>query len=1130
VTLAAPERPARRSLFSSEALREAGPPALALAALLVALATEFAITEDWDIPRPWLGFVPAALLLGGAALLMSRTRTHTEMTAAPIELTQRQEWLLLGGIVVLAAFFRLWHFYDFPQGIWFDEGMNAGDAIGLIERDHFVLWSDNVDGRATVYLYMLAGAFKVFGYNLFALRIVPVVAGFAAVVAFYFLARMLVGVVPALVATALLAVSRWATTFSRISWEAAVVPLFEIASVYFLLRALETKRRSFFALAGVSLAVGLYTYIAFRMVPVVLLMFLAYIAVLQWRLIARNIAGIAVYAAAFVVVVAPLAWFAINNQDRVLDRTRTVNVFREIDDKQSYEPLKFNIKANIKMMNVAGDRNPRHNIAGAPMLDEVTAALFVLGLAVSVWSLRDWRRGGIAIWYVLMLVPAALTLTLENPSAIRTIGAMPPLYLLVGMAVATTYRAIAPMRNGAAIFGAIALLLVGSSAAINYYDFFERQVKSEAVYDGFEPYYRQVGEAVARQDDDKHIFVSRAFDNHPAVKLLSHDKGIQPYVAAQDLIFPDDGRDAFLILDTTQFSMLPNLERLYPNVSSTDYVDPYGRVFFSEVTVPATDIASLHALRFWREVNEVDPVPLDHEWTEDDLKDGPFSVSWSGHIWINRFAEEVTFAAEGPGDMILDVDGQRFHGGLSLDATVSGLTYGEHEVELSVLVDRPGRVEMVVRQGDLSLAGTDALYTRSAGDHGFRVLHREDGTFSTPPTQIGRLPFATAAPPMNGTASVELQGMLLIPRAGVYGFALEGWNSVQLFVDGQLIVDNGGSHGMKRAEGKVDLGPGAHDVSIQYQAQTFPGWTLSWRQPDADWVPMDGSEFFVPTTPYVPPALVNLVPDASWGDAAYREINSIEHATGVAVLPSGEVVVAGRDRLAVLDASGNLLRTLRPNADDIVDIAATDDGLLGVLSRKDNAGVLLLLDAQGNEIRRITGEIASAGGVGASGNRLYVSSPLGGFVYAITLPDGAVETLGIMHDGPSARHASQPSDVAVGADGTLYLADFERKQVIAGTEAQPLREFNGATGTGGQLPRLATSGDLVFVSEGVAQRITILDREGKQRGVYVFPPSTQGVRPVGLAVDGEGRLYAADIEHGRVYRFQVQLPEPALPE
>jgi hypothetical protein len=213
-----------------------------------------------------------------------------------------------------------------------DEGVNARDAIGLIERDHFVLWSDMVDGRATAYLYLLAGAFRLFGYNLFALRIVPVAAGFAAVVAFYFLARALIGVVPALVATALLAVSRWATTFSRISWEASLVPVLEIASAYFLFRAIETQRRIFFVLAGVSLVAGLYTYVAFRMVPVVLLMFLAYMALTQWRMLARNVPGIAIYAATFFVVVAPLAWFAFNNLDSVLERTRSVNVFRVFDD------------------------------------------------------------------------------------------------------------------------------------------------------------------------------------------------------------------------------------------------------------------------------------------------------------------------------------------------------------------------------------------------------------------------------------------------------------------------------------------------------------------------------------------------------------------------------------------------------------------------------------------------------------------------------------------------------------------------------------------------------------------------------------------------------------------------------
>ena len=92
-------------------------------------------------------------------------------------------------------------------------------------------------------------------------------------------------------------------------------------------------------------------------------------------------------------MVAPLAQFAVQHQDQFLARTRDINVFKEIDETNSFEPLRHNVGATFKMMNVRGDANGRHNLPDSPTLDDVSAALLVLGLAVCAWSMRNWRKG-----------------------------------------------------------------------------------------------------------------------------------------------------------------------------------------------------------------------------------------------------------------------------------------------------------------------------------------------------------------------------------------------------------------------------------------------------------------------------------------------------------------------------------------------------------------------------------------------------------------------------------------------------------------------------------------------------------------------------------------------------------------
>jgi len=1098
-------------------------PALALGAVALALLTQFAIVEDWDLWRPWLGFLTAAVMLGSAVVLASRSSARA--SAEPLAITRRQELLLFAAVIAVAAFFRLYRFYEFPPGIWSDEGVNALDAIYIIEHDHFTVWRETVLGRSTLYLYLLAGSFKVFGFNLFALRIVPVLAGLGAVVAFYFLVRELAGVVAALVGTALLAVSRWATTFSRISWEASLVPLLEIMSVYFLVRALETRSRLFFFLAGGSLAAGLYTYVAFRIVPVVMLMLLAYVVATQWRLLRTNIPGLVIYGLSFLLVVAPLGQFALTNQDKVLERTRDVNVFQEVEDKDSYEPLRLNLEANVKMLNAAGDRNPRHNLPGEPMVDEVTAALFVLGIAASVWSFRSWRRGSAFPWYVLMLVPGALTVTIENPSGIRTLGAIVPLYLLAGIAASALHQGMATSRAGVAAFTVVAGALVVSAAGINYYDLFERQANDARVHDEFQTPARAALDVVVAEAGEKQVFVTRQFDGHPAFPALARGKPHHPYIAARDLIFPADGRDVLIIADPRQYAIVPALRSLYPDLTIDDYTDQFGELYFWKINIPATYVDERRRIPMSIDDGAIQRAPLDREWTEDDLTQGPVDVTWDGFIWSTAYPADTTITLQAPGHVRVEVAGHTAEGDGEAQL-VAQLPYGEHAVRLTARIERPGRVEGQFVQGGVPVTHlADEFYGTSLRGNGFLALHRRGDQFGLEPEATHEIPFASPIPALIGRA-IEYQGLLTVDAAGTYGFAVDSANSVQVFVDDQLVVDNGGAHSLRRVEGEIPLEPGEHRVAIQYIVSDRPDWSLEWRLAGtAEWRLMDGREFSVPSEPFRHEGLVRLEPDPSWGAGGVATLPDVEGVTGIALLPDGRIVASTRDQLILLDAESNILSRIPVDARDIADIATASDGRIIVADRATNS--LLVLDSDGALVRRIEGQFASVAGVGASDGAALVASPLGGFLYEASLDDGAVTLLPMSQPDQDLR-ARQPSDIA-GSGESVFVADFENKRVIIGTAEAGERAVSGVGGSGAQVPRLALFGQLIFVSEPAAERILILDLEGKQRGAYIFPPGRPPTRPAAMVATDGGLLYVADLTSGKVHRLRINVEAPTEP-
>lgn len=61
-----------------------------------------------------------------------------------------------------------------------------------------------------------------------------------------------------------------------------------------------------------------------------------------------------------------------------------------------------------------------------------------------------------------------------------------------------------------------------------------------------------------------------------------------------------------------------------------------------------------------------------------------------------------------------------------------------------------------------------------------------------------------------------LQGYIKIPETGVYLFTVQSDDGSRLFIDGELVVNNDGLHGIESAEGQIPLEKGYHSIQIWY--------------------------------------------------------------------------------------------------------------------------------------------------------------------------------------------------------------------------------------------------------------------------------------------------------------------------
>ncbi len=82
---------------------------------------------------------------------------------------------------------------------------------------------------------------------------------------------------------------------------------------------------------------------------------------------------------------------------------------------------------------------------------------------------------------------------------------------------------------------------------------------------------------------------------------------------------------------------------------------------------------------------------------------------------------------------------------------------------------------------------------------------------------------------------VRWSGVIRCPREATYTFFTDSDDGSQLFIDGKLVVDNGGLHGMREREGRVQLAAGEHALRLDFiQDEGEAGCKMSWQFPDHD--------------------------------------------------------------------------------------------------------------------------------------------------------------------------------------------------------------------------------------------------------------------------------------------------------
>jgi len=810
-------------------------PGAALVALALCLSSAglWLFNEEGYLLWAWgLYACSVGLVLAAGYVLDRRLPNFGEPTARGRLL----QGISLVAILGLAAFLRLCSLGELPAGCWYDEAAAGLEARKILARPaHLPPFWPSI--RWTAYLLVpYAAALRLFGDSITSLRLVSAALGTAGVAAAYFFGREFFSPQLALVFAFLLATGRWHINFSRIAMTGIDCPLFELATLYFLLKGIRTGKRLHFSCAGLCLGLGLSIYDAFRLFPIVVALFLAYYAWSHRSAIPRRALAtdLALMALATLVTVAPLANYALTHPDMFWSRVRQTSIFNEDSSKPLPGRLIQNAKAHLLMFNYRGDRNGRHNLPGEPMLDHAGAALFVLGLAYAIRHIGSPRYFLLVTWWAVMLCPGIFSLSFEAPQALRTIGSLPAAY---AMAVETLRLCklqgdgleLRTCKVATSILAACLLAYIGRA---NYDIYFHRQAHDFACWNAFSTPQTILARELNSLGEGYRVEIDPLLAGHPTIEFLAPGRApSQALDPATLLPLRESGPQGVAIfLDPGTHLVRDLIEQYYPHLAPRSFRAPSGGpvVLYEYVFTPQDVIAVQGMVASYHRDEKVILERVEREWGLE--VPAPCEAQWQAALWVPRWGS-YRFRLHGGTQAIIELDGQRVTGSVPLAQGLHALTVQAHLDDtkgIELLWKTPADEGFTpVPFSHLFLPPVEPMgligrYYPNDGWQGEPAFARVDPVIS----------FYFHLTPLPRPYTVEWEGRLIAPRDGLYAFGTENISASWLELDGNLILTNEEQNVYKQAA--IYLTRGYHHLRLRFlDDAAYSHIHLYWKPPGA---------------------------------------------------------------------------------------------------------------------------------------------------------------------------------------------------------------------------------------------------------------------------------------------------------
>lgn len=503
-----------------------------LISLLLTLTAAF-LTVVYEM-RDRTDYLPIVFIwLGGVATFIAGFAAGRTFPVRAWLKENRRELVLVALIVLLAAALRFINLGELPRVIDGDEGLIGHYAINARGNPLANPWSlfANIGG---LYRHSIGFAIKVLGQTPFALRLLPAIGGTLAVLALYVLARHLFGKRVAAFAAFLLAVSHAHIHFSRtVAVTYTQSTLFAPLEIYLFISGLSKRDPLRMAIGGALLSLHFSTYLGAQVLIAFLLVYTVIAALVARPLLRGAWRTWSVFWLSFIVASLPEFTFILRHPEEFVARLNAGGTFQGTwlaDQAAATGGSQVQILIErVSHAFLALNQYPVQDFYGAfiPLVDVITAALFMLGMLYALWRTRDYRYLLLNGWFWSITVAVGLFSLPPSADSYRMLMALPAALLMAAIGLDLIVNVLsAPTRRPswaiAGLAGLVLLVIAGYNTRAYYVDFLQQCRFGGDTATRFASY---LGKHLSTLDREATVYLlsdqGLRYGTHPSVDYLS---------------------------------------------------------------------------------------------------------------------------------------------------------------------------------------------------------------------------------------------------------------------------------------------------------------------------------------------------------------------------------------------------------------------------------------------------------------------------------------------------------------------------------------------------------------------------------------------------------------------------------